>query len=118
MLHNQCFAGGQVKLLLRLDDDPVLPRTVPRLVHHDEDSCVRVGLINQSRAAQEHGTVASVYDASELILLPVLRIRPDFEGLPDLIDETRDGWREHPVCRFSVLAENDCWHRSQARRSL
>ena len=107
MLHDRCFACGQVKRLLRLDEDILLPRADPNLAEHDEDSLFRVGLINQGRAAQEHGAVERVHDASELNLLPVLRIGSDCEGLPDLIDETRDGGREHPVCRFPVLAAND-----------
>ena len=108
MLNDRCFAYGQVKPLRRLDDNLVLPRTDdPGLVHHDEDSCSRVGLINQGRAAQEHGALERVHDASELNLLPVLRVRPDFEGLLDLMDETHNGLREHPVCCFSVLGAND-----------
>ena len=31
----------------------------------------------------------------------------DFEKLLDLIDEIFDGWREQPLCRFSVLGAND-----------
>lgn len=49
----------------------------------------------------------SVHDVSELNLLAVLRIGSDFEGPLDFIGETRDGWREHPVCHFPVLALND-----------
>ena len=54
MLHDRCFACGQVKLLLRLDDDLVLLRVDPVLAEHDEDLCFRVGLIDQGRAAKEH----------------------------------------------------------------
>ena len=107
MLDDSCFACGQLKPLLRLEVDLVLPRADPDLVHYDEDSVSRVCLINQGRPAKEDGAVDSVHDASELNLLPVLRIGSDFEDLTDLIDETRDGWREHPVCRFPALASND-----------
>src|SRR4029077_2425295 len=100
------FACGQVKRPRRLDDDIVLPSTDPDLADHDEDSYLRVGLINQGRAAQEHRAVERVHDASELNLLPVLRIGSDCEDLLDLIDETRDGWRKHPLCRFPVLGAN------------
>ena len=107
MFHDRGFACGQVKVLLRLDDGNLLPCGDPELVHHDEDSCFRVGLINQGRAAHEHGAVERVHDATELNLFPVLRIGSEFEELLDLFDETGDGWWEHPVCRFSILTSND-----------
>ena len=81
--------------------------SIPDFTYHDEDSFLRIGLINKGRTAKEYGAVESVHDLSELGLLAVLRIGSDFEGFLDFIDETRDGWREHPVCRFPVLASND-----------
>jgi len=107
MLDDGGFACGQLKPLLRLEDDLVLPLDDSGLVHHDDDSVSHVGLIHQGRAANEDGAVGGVHRASELHLLPVLLIGPDFEDLPDLIDKTRDGWWEHPVRRFPILALND-----------
>jgi hypothetical protein len=51
--------------------------------------------------------ILRVHRASELNLFPILLISPDFEDLPDLIDKARDGWWEHPVRRFPILALND-----------
>lgn len=107
MLHDRGFACGQVKLFLRLDDNLVLPCVDPDFTYHDEDSFLRSGLLNKGRAAKEYGAMESAHDVSELNLLAVLRIGSDFEGLLDCIGKTRDGWREHPVCRFPVLALND-----------
>ena len=107
MLNDCCFACGQAKLLLCLNDGMVLPPADPDLTYHNEDSCLRVGLINQSHTTKEHGAVESVHEASELNLLPVRRIGPDFQKLLDLIDEICDSWREPPICRFSVLGAND-----------
>ena len=107
MLDDRGFSWGQLKPLLRLEDDLVLPLGDPGLVHHDEDAVSHLGLIHQGRAAQEDGAVGCVHQASKLNLLPVLLLGPDCEELPDVIDETRDGWREYPVCRFPILALND-----------
>src|SRR5215831_10716617 len=107
MLHDRCFASGQLKLLRCPDDGIVLPRADPDFAYHDEDSCFRGDLINQGRAEKEQGATESVHDPSELNLLPVLRSGSDCEGILDLIDETRDSGREHPVCRFPVLAANE-----------
>ena len=46
MLKDHCFACGQVKRLFCLDNDGVLPRADPDLAEHDDDSCLRSGLIN------------------------------------------------------------------------
>jgi hypothetical protein len=107
MLDNRGFACGQLKPLLRLENDFVVPHADPDFVHHDEDSISYVSLIHQGRAAQENGATARGHYASELKLLPVLLIGPDCEELPDLINEARDGWREYPICCFPVLALND-----------
>ena len=107
MLDNRGFACGQLKPLPRLEDDFVVPHADPDFVHHDEDSISYVSLIHQGRAAKENGAVARGYYASELNLLPVLLIGADSEDLPDLLDETCDGWWEHPICRFAFLASNN-----------
>ncbi len=106
MLNDHCFECGQIKSLLRLGDGLilVLPHANADFTYHNEDSFFRVNPINQGRAAQYYGTVGSVHDASELNLLPVLRIGSSLEDFPHLIGETSNSRGEHLVCGFSILA--------------
>src|SRR5437016_6173984 len=107
MLDDDYFASRQIKLLLRLGDDLVLPRANPDLVYHDEDSCFPFVWSSQAHSVNKHGALEGVHDAPELKLFPVLRLPWGLKDIPNFIGEADDGWREHPVCRFSTLGSND-----------